>query len=145
MSSERPPRVIQEQHPVSRRWAIFEDDGVSAWLYLTEPDVKRPVADCGVYNRIAAPPNSDIERYRGGPPPACVGYAGLDARYSGTEPPEVCFRWSQDGEGVAVEVDGAPLGFVAPGTTRGVSRHLVRTGPWGNHWDEALFRRLFSP
>lgn len=44
-----------EQHPGSRRWVVFEDDGTSAWLYLTAPDEMRPAADCWLYNRVPAP------------------------------------------------------------------------------------------
>ncbi|MFC1759348.1 hypothetical protein ACFL2H_11385, partial [Planctomycetota bacterium] len=52
--SESAP-FIDAQHPLSRRFAIFEDSGTSAWLYLTEPDTEKPSADAWVYNRIPAP------------------------------------------------------------------------------------------
>src|SRR6188474_2441390 len=40
-----------EQHPMSRRWAVVEDDGKVAWLYLTAPDSLKPVATCFLYNQ----------------------------------------------------------------------------------------------
>ena len=36
---------IDAQHSLSRRFAILEDNGTSAWLYLTEPDTEKPSAD----------------------------------------------------------------------------------------------------
>jgi hypothetical protein len=145
MENQAHRMMIQEQHPVSHRWAIFEDDGVSAWLYLTEPNLMRPVADCWVYNRIDAPPSAEIEKYRGGPPPACMGYAGPGAQYPRGETPQARLLWSDDGEGVAIVVDGVALGFILSGSKSGYSRHLLRTGPWGQPWDEQRYQALFRP
>lgn len=36
---------LSEQNEVSKRWAILEDDGESAWLYVTERENEKPVAD----------------------------------------------------------------------------------------------------
>jgi hypothetical protein len=144
MESERQQLLIQDQHPVSRRWAVFEDDGVSAWLYLSEPGVMRPVADCWVYNRIPAPPASEIEQYQGGPPPACAGYAGPDAQYPGIEPPQASVLWSEDGESVAIMVGDTVLGFIVAGSKRGFSRHLLNLGPWGSPWDEQRYQEIFG-
>jgi hypothetical protein len=69
--------TVMEQHPISRRNAVFDDDGISAWLYLTRPNSEEPVRDCWLYNRIAPPPYSEIDRYRGGQPPAPAGYAAV--------------------------------------------------------------------
>jgi hypothetical protein len=61
------------QNPSSQRWAILEDDGTSGWLYLTEPDSRKPTA--WFFNRIPAPPSGEISRNRGGQPPAAQGFA----------------------------------------------------------------------
>ena len=36
---------LEERHPVSCRVAVLEDDGTSAWLYLTDPGSGKPAAD----------------------------------------------------------------------------------------------------
>ena len=51
---------LDEQHPISRRFAVLEDDGNSAWLYLTEPNGERPCADAWVYDRIAPPSREEL-------------------------------------------------------------------------------------
>src|SRR5438132_230494 len=68
---------VSEQHPVSRRWAVIEDDGRAAWLYLTEPDTRKPVADCWLYNRVPTPPHFDSVRDE--PPVVPQTHAGMGA------------------------------------------------------------------
>lgn len=37
--------IISDYNEISKRWTVFEDDGISGWLYLTEPNSKKPIAD----------------------------------------------------------------------------------------------------
>lgn len=144
MPPENQSTLVHQQHPVSRRWAFFEDDGTSAWLYLTLPDSPELVADCWVYNRIPAPPIADLPKYKGGPPPACAGYAGPGAQHRGARREDIELIWAPEGEAVAVTVDGELYGFLTLGTRGGFSRHLAQDGPWGHPWDDALFLQLFA-
>ena len=43
---------LQEQSPVSRRYAIFEDDGKTAYLYLTRPGELKPIKEAVAYSRV---------------------------------------------------------------------------------------------
>jgi hypothetical protein len=61
-AAEAEDLFISEQHPVSQRWAILEDNGRVAWLYLTEAGSQKPAADCWLYNRVAIPPRFDSAR-----------------------------------------------------------------------------------
>jgi hypothetical protein len=135
---------LEDQHPSSRRMACIEDDGTSAWLYLTEPDSRKPVADAWVYNRIAAPPFDAIKAYRGGPPPAAQGYASEQALCEDPSADEWSFIWSSDGEAVAIAKDGAPVAFIVLGRKGGYSRELVKDGPWGHPWSDELFHSTFG-
>lgn len=130
---------LDAQHPVSRRFCVFEDDGTSAWLYLTEPDTRTPVADAWVYNRIPAPPTKNIQPYRGGPPPAAIGFASDNALCPTPSEHEWSFIWSTDGESVALAKDCVPVAFIAAARKPGYSRELIKNGPWGNTWSEELF------
>ncbi len=58
---------LQVQHPESLRYAILEDNGTSAWLYLTEPCKPGPAADAWVYNRVEPPWRDEVRAYRDGP------------------------------------------------------------------------------
>jgi hypothetical protein len=105
-----------EQHPVSRRWAVVEVDGEAAWLYLSAPDAQELVAACFLYNR---------------------------ADQSAPQPENIHFRWSNDGESVAVHFESVLMGFIASGEQRGFSKLLTTAGALGAPLDEALYARTF--
>lgn len=135
---------LENAHRESGLLAVLDDDGTSAWLYISEADTRKPLADAWVYNRIAAPPAEAIKSYRGGPPPAAQGYASEDALCEDPSSHEWSFVWSSDGASVAVEKDGQPVAFIIGGQRGGYSRELVKDGPWGHPWSEELFRLTFG-
>ena len=102
---------LDSKHSLSQRFAVFEDNGTSAWLYLTEPDSRKPVADAWVYNRVPAPPTKEIQAYRGGPPPAAIGYASDSALCPTPADHEWSFIWSTDGQSDANAKDGVNVAF----------------------------------
>jgi len=132
---------VSEQHPISRRWAVVEDDGRVAWLYLTELDTRKPVADCWLYNRVAAPP--EFAGVRGQPPVVPQTHAGAGATLPPPARESVHLRWSPDGESVAVFFHAELIGFVVHGQKRGFIRHIRVTGPFGSVLDSELFQRVF--
>ena len=135
---------LGEQHPVSGRRGTFEDNGTSAWLYLSEPETPRVIADAWAYNRVPPPPASQVGSYRPNPPPAAEGYAGPGALCADPSAHVWSLRWSRDGESVAVLRDGLALAFIARAARPGYSRLLVQSGPWGLVWDEELFREVMA-
>lgn len=135
---------LQHQHPVSRRLAVLEDDGKSGWLYVTDPDSRKPIGDGWVFNRVAAPQIEAIKSYRGGPPPAAAGYASENALCDDPLSHEWSFVWSSDGESVAVAKDGEAVAFIVGDQKGGYSRELMKEGPWGHHWSVELFRLKFG-
>jgi hypothetical protein len=135
---------LGEQHPLSGRQATFADDGISAWLYFSEPNTGRVVADAWAYNRGAPPPVSQLGSYRPAPPPAAEGYAGPGALCADPSVHSWALLWSVDGESVAVLRDGLALAFIARAGRSGYCRFLAHSGPWGLVWDEALFREVMG-
>ncbi|MFN0019609.1 MAG: hypothetical protein ACKVP0_15220 [Pirellulaceae bacterium] len=135
---------LEHENRESGLLAVLEDNGTSAWLYISEADSRKPMGDAWVYNRIAAPPAEAIKSYRGGPPPAAQGYAIADALCEDPSSHEWSFLWSADGESVAVAKDGEPVAFIIAGQKGGYSRELVKDGPWGHPWSEKLFRSKFG-
>ncbi len=127
---------LENAHPVSGRLAVLEDDGTSAWLYISEPDSRKPIGDAWVFNRVAAPPFEAIKSYRGGPPPAAAGYASEHALCEDPSSHEWSFVWSFDGESVAVAKDGEAVAFIVGGQKGGYSRELIKEGGWGHPWSE---------
>lgn len=137
------PGFLSERHPLSDRTAIFEDDGRSAWLYLTRAGSHDLVADCWVYNRQAPPASIDPAEWRDRPPPAVQGVAGESSRIEDPVWSAQRLLWSADGESVALLYEDLPLGFIARAKKAGYSRHVLQTCPWGRLWDQARFDSLF--
>ncbi len=135
---------LSEKNSTSCRWAIFEDDKVSGWLYLTSANEKKPVGDCWIYNRIKAPSPSEIKNYRNGPPPASSDFCDSNIFVLPTDNISIIFRWSNDGNAVALIVDNISLGYIIAGNRGGYSRNLIRNGPWGNVFDEDRYREVFG-
>jgi hypothetical protein len=125
-----PGPFISEQHPSSRRHAIFEDDGTSAWLYLTAPDEPRPVADVFVYNR-RTPVDRVGDSDRSHPPPIVTEFAAPGAVVDAPERSVWRLRWSADGHSVALERDGVVVALIPSGQRRGFSSAIVADCPWG--------------
>ena len=135
---------LEAQHPESLRYAILEDNGICAWLYLTEPERPKPVADAWVYNRIEAPSPEEVRAYREGPPPAAVGFAGPNALCSDPRDHDWALLWSSTGDSVAVLKNGVPVACIVSGHPRGFCRELVKDGPWGKIWSDSIYREAFE-
>jgi hypothetical protein len=133
-----------EQHPLTRRHAVLEDDGQTIWLYLTVPDSPKPVTDVWVYNRVPAHSVEKTSSFAPSPPPVPVGYAGEGGLLIDPQSHVWAFVWSSDGEAVALEKDGESVAFVRAGQKPGFSRQLVKDGPWGHAWSEGEYRAIFG-
>ena len=116
VTSHEPP-FESEQHPLSRRWAVVEDDGDVAWLYLTAPESVKPAAACFLYNQSDAP----------------AGQSGNS----------IHFRWSIDGNSVAVLFSDLIMGFIVDAKRPGFSHMLKVEGALGSPMDTALYERIF--
>jgi hypothetical protein len=134
---------LSERHSGSGRWAVFDDTGVVAYLYLTSPTDDRIIADAWVYNRVEAPDFNNIEAYRPDPPPAAAGYATADAHVTTPASFSWSLTWSADGHSVALCADGVAWAFIRAGQAPGFSRHLARSGPWGEPWSDEIYAETF--
>jgi len=133
-----------DAHPYSGRQAYFEDDGVSAWLYLSRPDSGQAGASGWVYNRIPDPSDEELRRYLGNKQvPAGAEYVDDQAQRTLYLDTDLRFVWNFPGDAVAVLLDGQPLVYVIAGHPHGYSRHLIKPGPCGQPFDEALFSKHF--
>ena len=131
-----------DQHPESRRWAIVEDDGKSCWLYLTEADSTRIVAHCWLYNRVPAPSGRIFKR--GETPIVPAEFVVDPAPFPALVPTSVAFRWTRDGQAVAVHLGGELMGYLALPARFGFSRNLKTPGPYGSPLDLDAYARTFD-
>ena len=88
MKGDHAPQ-LGEFHGLSRRHCFFEDDGRSAWLYLTGPAAdsatSAPIAaDAFVFNHGDRVDPASVAGYCEEQPPICVGFASSAAVLRGT-------------------------------------------------------------
>jgi len=55
---------LESQSPVSKRYAVLEDNGKIAFLYLTAPGIRKPMKDAVVYIRVPPVEAIDWERIK---------------------------------------------------------------------------------
>jgi hypothetical protein len=132
------------QHPTTKRWAIFEDYGTSAWLTVTEPDFPKPIADCFVYN--CDPPARELPRNcnRSAPPPITTKFASGAAYRPDVSADRVRVAWTRSGKAVVVLLDDEPVAFLVVGEKYGYSRGIAVDGPYGHPWDDARFKEVLE-
>lgn len=135
---------LKEQNSISKRFCILDDDGESGWLYLTEPEDGKYVADAFAYNRINPIPNSKVKEYRDRPPPICESHASVDARFEHPNSSHFEFIWSTDGESVALLCSANPMAMIIDAKKYGYSKGINVDGPWGHPWDQALYNENFA-
>jgi hypothetical protein len=136
---------ISDQNQESLRFAIIEDDGLSCWLYLTNPNESKPIADCWLYNRIEAPEDDEIKRYKkDGPPPASKGFVTSESTIDNPCKESFELIWSIDGNSIAALYKQIPFGYIKSGVQYGFSRNLAKSGPWGHVFIEEEFNSIFA-
>ena len=135
---------IQEVNVLTRRSVIFEDDGIVAYLYLTQPDTLAVTSHLWIYNRVEAPNRNDLAKYRKTPPPAPIGYASTN---SPTIIPPNCqlhFVWSTDGNAVALFMDNQLIAHLSDREERHFSLRVIHSGPWGNPWQADAYQSVVN-
>lgn len=135
---------ISEYNSISGRRAIFEDDGKSGWLYLTNQNDQSIAGDCWIYNRIPPIPIDAVACYQDNPPPpVSIEYATTEAIIDIVEKCHLHFLWSNDGESVALLLGQSAYGFISMHEHRGYSKKLIKDGPWGFVFDEVKYIEIF--
>jgi len=141
--------LITSYNDDTKRHAVLEDDGLSAWLYLHAPsDNPRrtgPVERaCFVYNRKAAIDTGSVQEYRPKSPPIGKDYVAEVAVTEGPSRYRWVLEWSKGAEAVLLTRDGQPWCLVEVNGTskRGHCKSIKAEGPWGCPWDQRKFDGL---
>jgi len=137
---------LDSKHAVSGRFAVLEEMGGTAWLYLTHPELPKPEKDAIVYtrNKLASMEEVQAEARRGQPPPLAKEYASEGAIIPYARLDEFNIKWSFDGQSVAVLRNNVPLTMILADANRGYSKALSKSGPFGEPWDQQIYERVFG-
>jgi hypothetical protein len=137
---------LSDENPVSGRWAILEDNGNSAWLYITKPGTQQPEKDAFVYSPVQPIERLNIEdiKEHGAPPILTKDLATDSSVLLNAKASEFRFRWSADGESVSVLYLGKPISMIVKESERGYSSALGKEGFFGLPWDQAVHDSHFK-
>ena len=140
-----PNLVKNESNTKSKRIVTIEETDFCAWLYLSMPNSMAIEKDVWLYNKIKAPKSSGIEKYQGQAPPAPRNFIYEPGTFGKVKDQNIEFRWSEDGEAVALWIFAELHAFIVPEQKHGYSRLPKQKCPWGNPIDfDAYDRHLKS-
>ncbi|MCA6059616.1 hypothetical protein HUF18_07475 [Thalassolituus sp. ST750PaO-4] len=145
MTSNANEIFIHSHNPTSNRFAILEDNESIAFLYLTEVGTQRPVKDAVVYSRKPLIPKFDWEKVKetADAPPLSQDVASSEAIITTPSEGEFSFKWSFDGNAVALLRNGEPIAFASASEEYGFSKAISKPNPLANAWDQELYEFTF--
>jgi hypothetical protein len=146
MIPERQPKgpSLSFRSNASGRHATLEDDGYSAWLYLTSQSKYVVIADCFVYSRVELPDFRVMPLGKSGPPLLLRQFASPTAVQRSVPEDALRVQFSSDGNSAVVSLRGEPWAFVTYDQKHGYSKSLSVAGQFGYPWDEQLYREHFQ-
>lgn len=136
---------LQSRHEVSKRFAVFEDDERVAYLYLTKPGTQQPEKDAIAYCRIKPIDRVEWEAIKqtGGTPMLMKELASEAAVVEKPIEREFSFKWSRDGNAVALLRNGVPIAFASAAEKFGYSKAVAKASPLASAWDQVKYESLF--
>ena len=137
---------LQSFSAASTRYAVLEDDGYVAYLYICGPNTLTPERSVVVYSR--RPPVAKVDWWElqqtGDTAPISRDIASGEAVIAQPAAQEFTFKWSRAGDAVALLRRGKPLAYVAaeqPGRSKAVAKQSPLAVPWDQRAYESLFGR----
>lgn len=136
---------IHSHNPVSGRFAILDDNGTVAFLYLTARGTQKPERDAIAYMRVPPPETVDWEEVakNGDPPLLSRAIASAEAVLATPSAANFSFRWSEDGEAAVLLHKGRPMALVSASEKRGHSKAAAKENSLTDPWNEKLYESLF--
>lgn len=137
---------IHSHNTNSNRFAIFEDNEETAFLYLTEAGTQRPIKDAVAYSRKPLVEKVDWEKIKesGDTQPLPKDIASSSAVIESPNEAEFSFRWSADGNAIALLRNGTPIAFVATTEKYGFSKAVSKPSPLANPWNQQRYESTFG-
>ena len=134
---------LSDKNHTSNRYVIFEEDNITAWLYLTKTDSEQPEYDCFVYNRIGPIEKEDVINYSNGPCPILKKYSNNYSVQVDSEK-SIEFNWSKDGNAVAVIINGKVFSVIDSKRESSFSISVSEDCAWAKKWNEEIYKEIFN-
>lgn len=137
---------IHSHSAASNRFAILDETDKVAFLYLTKPGEQSPSKDAIAYMRVKPPVNFDwkADASKGEPPLLPAKLASEKAVITGTSEADFSFKWSSDGNAVALSYKNEPIAFVVASEPTGFSKAVSIDNALTNAWNQVLYTKHFE-
>lgn len=136
---------LTNQNNTSNRWAILDDNGKSAWLYLSEKGSSKPYKDSFAYSPIEPVSKINLKAINKGEPPVLSkDLASKNAVIENPNQSDFTFHWSKDGESVTLLYKSQPISMIVKESKLGFSKSLKKKSPLGIPWDDKIYIKYFK-
>lgn len=136
---------IEQRNHTSGRFAIIEENGTSAWLYLTPTSGRGIDRDAFIYSPIEPADKLNIEDIKNGDTPILTkSIASESAVITSIGEAELSFKWSQDGHSVAVVYKNDVIAFISGTEKNSYSKALLKESFFGKPWDQNVYQATFE-
>jgi len=137
---------IHSFNEVSKRYVILDEQNDSAIMYLSEVGIQKPAKDAFAYMRVEPVdfPTWEKRMKAGEPPILHSDIASKQAVITNTKESDFSFKWSTNGESVALFYMNKPIAFISLTEKYGFSKAVTKNSPIVNSWDEKLYTKLFK-
>lgn len=136
---------IEQRNKISGRFAILEENGTSAWLYLTPKSGKGIDRDAFVFSPIEPAEKLNIDEIKNGNTPILTKkFASDSAVIKDITESEISFEWSKDGHSVAVLYKNKPIAFIDSVHKSSFSKALKKEGFFGKPWNQDTYNEIFK-
>lgn len=136
---------LEQKNEVSGRFAVVEENGTSAWLYLTPTNGEGIERDAFVFSPIEPAEKLNIDEIKNGDTPILTkSVASEEAVIPNVGESDLSFKWSKDGHSVAILYKNRPLAFIKSKEKSSYSKALSKESFFGKPWDQNVYHETFE-
>ena len=125
---------------------VIDGGTQSVWMYLHDLEQNCVLSEAPICSLIEPISYDDFKKtYKSGDtPPFVKGYASDRAIISDIENSRLKIQWANDSISVVASIDDEPFSMIIQSRKIGYSKAIKQSGPWGNPWDEAIYKEKFG-
>lgn len=140
------PLFMSSYNDKKSLYAIFEENNENGWLYLCKATEGQEsgadiIGDVFICNTTHLIDNTDLDHYKPNLPPITKSFG---------HPEAVCInindvRWELswlDSKTILLTKEQKPWALITSDERRGMCKGIKKSGPWGNNWNEKLYKKL---
>lgn len=137
---------ISSVSPKGFHQCVIDGNAQSVWMYLHDLEQNCVLSEAPICSLIEPISYDEFKKTykRGDTPPFVKGYANNSAIIPDIENSRLEIQWADDLISVVVSIDDEPFSMIIKNEEKGYSKSIRESGPWGNPWNEAIYKEIFG-